>query len=109
MRLRSLLATVAAGALVGSAALSAAPAEATAPPVLFGLISPWGSNNQMTTQQDDNQLGIHSAIIGSFFHWGRFSRPSWAFREARDPSPTGSAGCTLAAPFRCRTCTRRRR
>ena len=68
MRLRSLLATLAAGALVGSTALAAAPAQASAPPVLFGLISPW-SGSTMTTPHDDSQLGIRSAIIGSFFHW----------------------------------------
>src|SRR3954465_7179702 len=66
MRLRSLLATLAAGALVGSTALAAAPAQASAPPVLFGLISPW-SGSSMTTPTDDSQLGIHSGIIGSFF------------------------------------------
>ena len=66
MRLRSLLATLAAGALVGSTALAAAPAQASAPPVLFGLISPW-SGSTMTTPTDDSQLGIHSGIIGSFF------------------------------------------
>jgi len=68
MRIRSILATLAAGALVGSTALSAAPAQASAPPILFGLISPW-SGSTMTTPQDDNQLGIRSGIIGSFFHW----------------------------------------
>jgi len=66
MRLRSLLATVAAGALVGTTALAAAPAQASAPPVLVGVISPW-VNNTMTTAHDDAQLGIHSGIIGSFF------------------------------------------
>jgi len=70
MRLRSLLATLAAGALLGTTALTAAPAEASTPPVLFGLISPW-ANGQMTTARDDSQLGIHSAIIGSFFQWDK--------------------------------------
>ena len=68
MRLRSVLATLAAGALMGPVALSAAPAQASAPPILFGLISPW-SGSAMTTPQDDNQLGIRSGIVGSFFHW----------------------------------------
>jgi hypothetical protein len=70
MRLRPLLAAVAAVAIAGSTALSAAPAQATAPPVLFGLISPW-SGNAMTTPRDDSQLAIRSGIIGTFFHWER--------------------------------------
>lgn len=71
MRLRSTLATLATAAMLGGTVLSAAPAQATAPPVLFGLISPWGTSTTQTTPQDDSQLGIHSAIIGSFFHWDR--------------------------------------
>ena len=70
MRLRSLLATCAAGAVLSTTALSAAPAQASAPPVVFGLISPWSGSSQ-TTAHDDAQLGVHSAIIGSFFHWER--------------------------------------
>ena len=68
MRLRPFLATLAAGAVLGTTALTGAPAQASAPPVLFGLISPWAGST-MTTPQDDGQLGVHSAIIGSFFHW----------------------------------------
>jgi mannan endo-1,4-beta-mannosidase len=69
MRLRSLLATAAACAVAGTTVLTTAPAaQASAPPVLFGLISPW-SGSTMTTPHDDSQLGIHSGIIGSFFHW----------------------------------------
>ena len=72
MRLRPLLATLAAGAMLGTTALSAAPAQASAPPILFGLISPWAGST-MTTEHDDAQLGVHSAIIGSFFHWEKQS------------------------------------
>ena len=68
MRFRSALAGLAALATLGTTALTAAPAQATAPPVVFGLISPW-SGKTMTTSTDDSQLGIHSAIIGTFFHW----------------------------------------
>jgi hypothetical protein len=69
MRLRSTLAALAACTMLGGSVLAAAPAEATAPPIVFGLISPWGSSNTMTTPHDDSELGIHSGIIGSFFHW----------------------------------------
>jgi hypothetical protein len=69
MRLRSTLAALAATAMLGGSVFAAAPAQATAPPIMFGLISPWGSSNSMTTPHDDSQLGIHSGIIGSFFHW----------------------------------------
>lgn len=72
MRLRSTLAALAACTMLGGSVLAAAPAQATAPPILFGLISPWGSSNQMTTPQDDGQLAIHSGIIGTFFHWERY-------------------------------------
>jgi hypothetical protein len=71
MRLRSALAGLAAAAMLSTTALAAAPAaEASGPPVLIGLISPWSGKIQ-TTAQDDNQLGIHSAIIGSFFKWAQ--------------------------------------
>src|SRR5437764_10248598 len=94
MRLRSLLATLAAGALLGSTALTAAPAEASAPPVLFGLISPW-ANGSMSTAHDDSQLGIHSAIIGSFFPWASEYSPttpltnwlSWVHARHAVPMP----------------------
>jgi len=68
MRLRTLLATLAAGALVGSTALTAEPAEASTPPVLFGMISNW-ANGQEQVAHDDAEIGIHSGIIGAFFPW----------------------------------------
>jgi hypothetical protein len=70
MRLRSLITAVAAFAMFGATALSSAPAQASAPPLLFGLISPWSSGS-MTTAHDDSQLRIHSGIIGSFFEWDK--------------------------------------
>lgn len=70
MRLRTALAGLAAATMLGTTALTAAPAEASAPPVLFGLISAWSGKYQ-TTAADEGQLGVHSAIIGSFFKWGQ--------------------------------------
>ena len=70
MRFRSALAGLATAAMLGTTALAAVPAQASAPPVLIGLISPWSGKIQ-TTARDDSQLGIHSAIINSFFSWGQ--------------------------------------
>ena len=94
MRLRSLLAAAAACTVASTVALSAAPAQASAPPVLFGLISPW-SGSTMTTAQDDSQIGIHSGIIGTFFHWEKQAPNttpltnwlSWAHNRGAVPMP----------------------
>jgi mannan endo-1,4-beta-mannosidase len=73
MRLRSSIAGLAAATILGTTALSAAPAQASGPPVLIGLISAWSGKIQ-TTAHDDSQVGIHSAIIGSFFNWAQTNK-----------------------------------
>jgi beta-mannanase len=70
MRLRHALAGLSAVTMLGTTALAAAPAQASAPPLLIGTISAWSGKIQ-TTPHDDSQMGIHSAIIGSFFNWAQ--------------------------------------
>ena len=70
MRLRSALAGLATAALLGTTAVTAVPVQASAPPVLLGLTSAWSGKIQ-TIARDDSQLGMHSAIINSFFTWAQ--------------------------------------
>src|SRR5579862_2497983 len=68
MRIRSMLSvlTVAGALLLPLVSTPAVlPAQAATHPLLYGLIDKWDPQ----IASDENQLNVHSGIVGTFFDW----------------------------------------